>query len=89
MPRALSGLKLAQKEHSCREETELNRLGKSKNGLPRRLSPLTTVSSCHRQPRTKRFWIFSCLGAGGGGTESRECAVHEDQHRQAGRRGLA
>lgn len=58
MPRALSASKLAQKEHSCRQETELNRLGKSKNRLPRRLSPRPPVSSCQWQPRIEQILAF-------------------------------
>ena len=57
-PRALSGLKLAQKEHSCWQETELNRLGRSKNRLPRRLSPQPRVSSCRQQPRGEQILGF-------------------------------
>lgn len=83
MPRALSGLKLAQKEHSCRQETELNRLGKSKNRLPRRLSPRPTVSSCQWQPRREQTLAFLLPGG------LVEHAVHKDQHRKAQRRGLA
>lgn len=62
MPRALSGLKLAQKEHSCRQATELNRLGKSKNRLPSRLSPQPRASSCHWQPRVEQILGFLLPG---------------------------
>lgn len=62
MPRARSGFKLAQKEHSCRQETELNRLGKSKNKLLRRRSPQPRVSSCHWQPRVEHILGFFLPG---------------------------
>lgn len=90
MPRALSGLKLAQREHSCRQETELNRLGKSKNRLPRRLSPRPTVSSCQWQPRIEQILAFLLPGGlveVGPSPGSMQCTG--TQHRKAQRRGLA
>lgn len=63
MPRALSGLKLAQKEHSCRQETELNRLGKRKKQASQEAVSLGLEFPVVRGNRRKRgFEVSSCLG---------------------------